>query len=596
MFNPSVLKKKFELETLDESDLIKPKGYISTGNLAVNKIISGSMFRGIPNSRITTFYGESGCLPGTAEINVLIHADFATNGILFPARTEVLAPYLSRLPIADKLNLLVGIGYSITEISNRCDISRQTIYTLLRQNGVAPLRDRHDKSSYSKITEFLKLNFWRTTLEQVDLFTKAHHDFFILTPMGFRRCSNLIDKGEKDVLRIETDCGRDKVGATTVVSTDHALQLDDGKFDFAENVLNDFRSGKEVSLRTMHGPKKVIAVSRDGVRKCYDIEVLDDCHAYYADSIVAHNSGKSLIVSEIIINALNKENYDAVFYIDSEGGVLADKLKVGGIDPKKFFHVPMDTVENCQIMLTQIYKDIESQIAEAKGDESKMPKVLTVIDSLSGLVCASLFTNAENGKVAADMGLEAKMKNKMIKSMMVTVMRTACPLVCIAHAYDNMGAMGPQKFKVMSGGKGIGYASHIVVQSTKSQKRQEDANLGLKGGGSYYAANAIRYITYKNRLVKEGLETTMYVDLNKGISKYAGLWDDAIRHGFIVQQGAWYTVPSYNPDKKFRKDDIAENDEVWKTFLDDLDKKFIAETAYGTGTAPVAEGFENSEG
>ena len=61
--------------------------------------------------------------------------------------------------------------------------------------------------------------------------------------------------------------------------------------------------------------------------------------------------------------------------------------------------------------------------------------------------------------------------------------------------------------------------------------------------------------------MKEGLETTMYVDLNKGISKYAGLWDDAIRHGFIVQQGAWYTVPSYNPDKKYRKDDIADNDE-----------------------------------
>ena len=48
MFNPTALKKKLELETLDESELIKPKSYISTGNLAVNKIISGSMFRGIP--------------------------------------------------------------------------------------------------------------------------------------------------------------------------------------------------------------------------------------------------------------------------------------------------------------------------------------------------------------------------------------------------------------------------------------------------------------------------------------------------------------------------------------------------------------------
>ena len=43
-----------------------------------------------------------------------------------------------------------------------------------------------------------------------------------------------------------------------------------------------------------------------------------------------------------------------------------------------------------------------------------------------------------------------------------------------------MNAMGPQKFQEMSGGNGIPDASHIVVQSTKSRKRQEDASLGLR--------------------------------------------------------------------------------------------------------------------
>ena len=74
----------------------------------------------------------------------------------------------------------------------------------------------------------------------------------------------------------------------------------------------------------------------------------------------------------------------------------------------------------------------------------------------------------------------------------------------------------------------------------------------------------------------------MYVDLNEGISKYAGLWDDAIRLGFIKQSGAWYQVPSYaDPEKKFRKDDIAENEEIWNTFINDMDELFKYETQYG---------------
>lgn len=591
MFNPTALKKKLELETLDESELIKPKSYISTGNLAVNKIISGSMFRGIPSNRITTFYGESGCLPATAKVWVLIHADFDSTDILRKMpRSKTIDRYLDTIPFAERVNLLLDIGFGMTEIAKRMGIARQSLYTAYRNNRVAPSKDRKSKSSWTRVNNLIKANIYSTELKNIKMFFDSKHDFLILTPAGFKRCSNLIEKGEKDSIKIETSSGY-----STVVSCDHVMQLESGKFDFADNIMADFESGNlKERIRTLLFNDSISSMRRNGTLEMYDIEIDDECHTYYADNIVAHNSGKSLIVSEIIINSLNKENYDAVFYLDSEGGVLHDKLMAGNIDTSKFFHLPVDTVENCMVTLQQIYNDIKSQIDSAGGDESKMPKVLVVLDSLSGLVSSSVLTNAEQGKVVQDMGLEAKLKNKMIKSLMVTVMRTGCPLVVIAHSYANMNAMGPQKFQEMAGGNGIRYASHIVVQSTKSRKRQEDASLGLKGGGSYYSANAIRYITYKNRLVKEGLETTLYVDLNKGISKYAGLWDDAIRHGFIVQQGAWYTVPSYNPDKKYRKDDIADNDDVWNTFLPQLDEKFIKETAYGTGDAPIAAEMENT--
>ena len=584
MFNVNALKKSLEIQSLDESELVKPKDYISTGNYAVNKIIAGSIYRGIPSNRITTFYGESGCVPNSTKIYVMLQTDIETNTVLenIP-NTKLFDSFLERLPIADKLNMLMDIGYTMTDISRKTKFSRQTLYTLLNSNSIAPKKNRGEKSSYYSVNMLVRRHIFVTEIKNVALFYQNNRDFLVLTPVGFRRCSNLIDKGEKSsVALLVEDCEK------TYVSEDHLVQLANGKFEFAKNILEQFEAGTfNEQIKTIMGNKKLLGASQYGTLRMYDIEIADDCHAYYADDVVAHNSGKSLIVSEIIANALGEKNYDAVFYLDSEGGILYDKL-AASIDMSKCFHIPVTTIEECNIHLQKIFAEIETAYKDAKGDPSKEPHVLVVLDSFSGLETNKLIDDAQNGKMAQDMGLKAKLKNAMIRPLMTKVMKYNCPIVMVAHAYDNMNAMGPQKFKVLAGGNGIMYSSHVVVQSTKSLKRQEDKAKGLAGGSSYYESNAIRYITAKNRLVKQGLETTLWVDLNKGIAKYYGLWDDAVRLGFIEQMGAWYRVPSYATDKKFRKDEIAENDEVWATFLDDMDKIFIKETAYGTGTAPTA--------
>lgn len=580
-FNLNALKKKINVQTLSESDLIDPKDYISTGNYAVNKIISGSMFKGIPSNRITTFYGESGCVPLTTKVYVIIKATFDTNCVLKSiSNAKLFEDFLKRMPIADKINLLCDIGYRITDIARMAKLSRQTMYTLIRNNPIAPQKDRHERSSFSKITNLVRRNIYETEIRNIADFYENDHDFLILTPAGFRNCSNVMDKGEKNSVVLEVH-GLEK----TAVSDDHLVQLSNGKFDFASNILTAFKNGQfDDEIKTLYGLRKLENAKEGGLIRMCDVEIDDDCHTYYADDLVAHNSGKSLITSEIVKNALIEKHYDAVFYLDSEGGILSERFKKafeGTDNAEKFNYISVDTVEACDETLSKIYREISDQCDAAGDDEKKRPHVLVVLDSLSGLVAEKFFTDAENGKVAQDMGIEAKLKNKMIKKRMTQVVRTGCPMVVINHSYASMNAMGPQKFQEMSGGKGIGYASHIIVQSTKSKKRQEDVSKGLKAGDSYYSGNAIRYITYKNRLVKEGLEATMYVDLNSGISKYAGLWDDAIRLGFIVQSGAWYTVPKYSdPNKKFRKDDIAENDEIWNLFLKDMDEVFVKETRY----------------
>jgi RecA/RadA recombinase len=47
-----------------------PITWISTGNFALNKMISDQFDGGIPIGAVTGFAGESGCLPGTAKVRI----------------------------------------------------------------------------------------------------------------------------------------------------------------------------------------------------------------------------------------------------------------------------------------------------------------------------------------------------------------------------------------------------------------------------------------------------------------------------------------------------------------------------------------------
>lgn len=574
------LKKDFTIQPLSESSLVMPKSYISTGNYAVNKIISGSMFRGIPDNRITTFYGESGCVSFGARVYILCKTQVEISQEIEYVRDDVIfQQFFDNTTIDEKIGMLMGIGYSVSDISRIIGVSRQTLY-----DGRKTKKIKHSnsiKSTVYKLNLLLRKNVYQINIQGIKLLNYRKVPFLILTPYGFRRCGNVIDKGERETYVISVvDC------PTTSISKDHLIELEDGTFEFAENVYMNFKllGIMDKKVKTIYGPRDIITMREGGMERMCDIEVQDPHHSYFANDIAGHNSGKSLIVSEIVINAIKTGGFDAVFYLDSEGGILNDRFSSVLSDEErgKIYHILVENIEDCTVKIHKIYDEIKKQYYAAKGDKTKEPRVMVVLDSYSGLEPAAFTEKALQEKVAADMGVKAKMKNQMIKSLMTPVVITSCPLVMICHAYKKMDAMGPQKFNELSGGEGIKYASHIVVQSSKSRKRQEDASLGLKGGGSYYAGNLIRYITYKDRLVKEGLETTMYVDLNKGISKYAGLWDDAVRLGFIKQCGAWFQVPSWKePEKKFRMAEIAENDEIWNTFLPQMDEIFKVETAYG---------------
>ena len=69
-------KKKVSKMQNVSLDAKPPAYWNSVGNYAVNKILSGSYFNGVPQGRITAFVGPSDCVSEDTEIEIY---EFKTN-------------------------------------------------------------------------------------------------------------------------------------------------------------------------------------------------------------------------------------------------------------------------------------------------------------------------------------------------------------------------------------------------------------------------------------------------------------------------------------------------------------------------------------
>ena len=54
------------------TDFSPPDLWYSTGCYALNRVLSGSYFKAIPNGRITAMVGPSACLPGYEHVDVYV--------------------------------------------------------------------------------------------------------------------------------------------------------------------------------------------------------------------------------------------------------------------------------------------------------------------------------------------------------------------------------------------------------------------------------------------------------------------------------------------------------------------------------------------
>jgi RecA/RadA recombinase len=305
----------------------------------------------------------------------------------------------------------------------------------------------------------------------------------------------------------------------------------------------------------------------------------------------ASQSGKSLLVANTIIQAFKDNKIDQCIYFDSEGGMLVDYFERHGVDMDKIQHIPVISLEDCAVKMLQLYDTLVKAKREYEEDPSNNDdvRILVVLDSIGALSSDKLITDAvKKDQMVADMGSSAKLRNNLMRGLMMRVPMSGATLLIINHIYDDPSALfGSSKIKQMGGGRGLEYASHLILQCEKLLVKAGNDEF-LVGGeskddeqGNFYKGNRLRFFVVKNRISKPAFQATVFLDFTHGYNKWDGLIEDSVRAGFIQEVRGGYIVPSYS-DKRIYYKDLITKDEIWNTFIDKFEAWSKKQMAYSS--------------
>lgn len=312
-------------------------------------------------------------------------------------------------------------------------------------------------------------------------------------------------------------------------------------------------------------------------------------------------SGKSLIAANTAALALKNNNVDVVYIFDSEGGTLVDIFKKHNVDMTRVNHIPVASIEQCSVKMLQTYDMLVKARQEymADPDNNDNVRALCILDSYGALAADKLMNDAINkDKTAMDMGLGPKLKNNMMRGLMMRVVQSNATLIIINHEYQDPGAMYASKVHNMAGGLGLQFATHCLVQCEKLLIKSTDTDFmtGLETDDAdvgFFKGNKIKFFVVKNRVCKPAYTATVFVDFNTGIAKYDGLIEDAVRFGYLTEVRGGYECPSYS-DKRITYKDLIKKEEVWNTFIGDFNKKSIETMGYSNTTSKELDEIEEN--
>lgn len=272
--------------------------------------------------------------------------------------------------------------------------------------------------------------------------------------------------------------------------------------------------------------------------------------AMFAGESKTFKSFSSLFCVKAYLN--HDPNAICLFY-DSEFGTNPGYMRALGIDTDRLLHIPVENIEDLKFDVVERLKNVE------RGD-----KVIILMDSIGNLASKKEVEDAENAKSVADMS-----RAKAIKSLfrILTPMLTVKSLPCITinHTYQTMDFI-PKT--VTTGGSGLVYSANTIFIFTKAQIKD-----GTDLQGYTFTINI-----EKSRFVREKskFKFDAYYGDETPIRKWSGLFDLALEMQYIASPTrGFYQIVNQETGElegtKRRRDDIANDDEVWCNILHNTD-------------------------
>jgi RecA/RadA recombinase len=280
-------------------------------------------------------------------------------------------------------------------------------------------------------------------------------------------------------------------------------------------------------------------------------------------------TGKTFFVLGMCKNFLDKNPDGGVIFFESESAITKEIIEERGIDSTRMVVMPVTTVQEFRHQSLTVLEKYSQQDAKEKKP------LLLVLDSLGMLSTTKEIEDTQDGKETKDM-TRAQIVKAAFRVLTLKLGKAKVPLIITNHTYDVIGSMFPQK--EMGGGSGLKYAASSIVYLSKRKEKD----------GTEIIGNIIHCKNYKSRLTKENKVVDVRLTYSKGLDRYYGLLDLALKHNIFKQVSTRIELP--DGTKTFGK--TINNDPkkyFTKEILEQLDGVCSKEFKYGDGVEADTE-------
>ena len=280
-------------------------------------------------------------------------------------------------------------------------------------------------------------------------------------------------------------------------------------------------------------------------------------------------TGKTFFVLGMCKNFLDKNPDGGVIFFESESAITKEIIEERGIDSSRMVVMPVTTVQEFRHQSLTVLEKYSQQ------DKKEKKPLLLVLDSLGMLSTTKEIEDTQDGKETKDM-TRAQIVKAAFRVLTLKLGKAKVPLIITNHTYDVIGSMFPQK--EMGGGSGLKYAASSIVYLSKRKEKD----------GTEIIGNIIHCKNYKSRLTKENKVVDVRLTYSKGLDRYYGLLDLALKHNIFKQVSTRIELP--DGSKAFGK--TINNDPkkyFTKEILEQLDGVCSKEFKYGDGVEADTE-------